>query len=311
MILIVIPAAVLAVASLAAFAGRWVWWLDVLANFRAQYAVVLTVLGLVVLASARWRWAGYGVLAAAVVNLITVLPLYVASPGTPTSGVPTVRVVSFNVLSDNESFAEVIEYLRRVDADLVLLHEISRPWEIAIESSELGYEVIRPRADHLIFGTLVLIRGEVTRAVSHGFAEAQPRAVEVTFVPDGWPEEVSVLATHPLAPSTERRARLRDSQVLFAAEWAAEQEGGYLVVGDFNATPWSWSIRHMLSTTELRNSQLGFGLQPSFPTTSWLILRVPIDHLFHSPGLAVRDRQTGPSLGSDHVPLIVDLELVP
>lgn len=311
MILIVIPAAVLAVASLAAFGGGWVWWLDVLANFRAQFAVVLTVLGLAVLASARWRWAGYGVLTVAVINLVTVLPLYVASPGTPNPGVPTMRAMSFNVLSDNESFAEVIEYVRRIEPDLVLLHETSRPWEIAIESADLDYEVIRPRADHLIFGTLILVRGELNRAVSHGFAEAQPRAVEITFRPQGWPEEVSVLSTHPLAPTTERRARLRDSQILFAAEWAATQEGRYLVIGDLNATPWSWPVRHLLSTTELRNSQLGFGLQPSFPTTSWLVLRVPIDHLFHGPGLAVRDRQLGPSMGSDHAPLIVDLELIP
>ena len=46
MIVVVIPAVALAVMSLAAFLGRWVWWLDVLANFRAQYVVVLAVLGL-------------------------------------------------------------------------------------------------------------------------------------------------------------------------------------------------------------------------------------------------------------------------
>lgn len=310
MILIVIPAVVLAAASLAAFAGRWVWWFDVLANFRAQYVVVLTALGVVVLLS-RFRYIGYGVLAVVAVNLVTVLPLYVGSPGPSDPTAPSIRVMSFNVLSTNEGYSEVIDYIRAVDPDLVLLHETSRPWEVAVEAAGLDYEVIRPRADHLIFGTLILVRGEELGVVSHGFAEAQPRAVAISYRPRGWPERVSVLSAHPLAPTDERRAALRDAQVAFAGEWAAQQEGPFFVVGDLNVTPWSWSFRQLLATADLRNSQLGFGLQPSFPATTWSVLRVPIDHLLHSPALRVRDRQLGPSLGSDHFPLIVDLEHIP
>jgi hypothetical protein len=51
-ILVVIPAVALAAVTIAAFLGQWVWWLDVLANFRAQYVVALAVLGLVISASA-------------------------------------------------------------------------------------------------------------------------------------------------------------------------------------------------------------------------------------------------------------------
>jgi endonuclease/exonuclease/phosphatase (EEP) superfamily protein YafD len=58
----------------------------------------------------------------------------------------------------------------------------------------------------------------------------------------------------------------------------------------------------------LRNSQIGFGLQPTFPASSIGVLRVPIDHLLHSQDLRVRDRRLGPALGSDHFSLIVDLE---
>ena len=83
------------------------------------------------------------------------------------------------------------------------------------------------------------------------------------------------------------------------------------MLGDFNATPWSWPFRRMLSTGALVNSQSGFGLQPTFPATTNVALRVPIDHLLHSDLIGVRDRRTGPALGSDHFPLIVDLEYLP
>ena len=310
MILLAIPTVALAVVSLAAFFGEWVWWLDVLANFRAQYAVALALLGVILLLG-KTRKIGYGVLAVAVVNLIVVLPLFVGSPGQAEPGAPSIRVMSFNLLSTNQSFAEVVDYIEATDPDLVLLHEASRPWEVAMESAEFDYEIIRPRSDDLIFGTLVMVRGEEIQAVSYGFAESQPRAVEVNFRPTGWSESLSVLSTHPLAPSTEERAGLRDAQLTFAGDWASQREGAFFLTGDLNATPWSFPFRRVLAVAELRNSQLGFGLQPSFPATSFFLLRVPIDHLLHSPALTVRDRQLGPALGSDHFPLVVDLQLNP
>jgi len=304
----VIPAVALAVMSLAAFLGRWVWWLDVLANFRAQYVVALAVLGLVVMLS-KWRKIGYVVLGAALINLIAVLPLFIGSPAEPEATAASVRVMSFNLLSDNESYSEVIEYIEAVDPDIVLLHEASRPWEVAMESSGLDYEVVRPRSEDLIFGTLVLVRGAGVEAVSYGFAETSPRAVEVSFTPVGWSSPLTVLGTHPLAPTDDDRAALRDAQLGFAGQWAADRTGAYLVAGDFNSTPWSWPFRRLLDLGELRNSQIGFGLQPSFSSQSNLLLRVPIDHLVHSEALEVTDRRLGPPLGSDHFPLLVDLQL--
>lgn len=308
MIFLAIPALALAIVSLASFFGTWVWWLDVLANFRAQYVVGLLLLGLALIL-VRWRRTGVTVLAVAVVNLVPVLGLYLGSPGPSEPSAPSIRVMSFNLLSDNVRYSEVIDYIRSVDPDLVLLHEASRPWEVAVEAADLEYEVIRPRADTLIFGTLVMVRGEEIEAISYGFAESQPRAVEISYRPTGWPEGIDVLSTHPLAPTESARAELRDAQLAFAAEWASSRQGPLVIVGDFNATPWSWPFRHLVSETGLHNSQWGFGLQASFPTTSNVLLRVPIDHLLHNDRLVVRDRQLGPSLGSDHFPLVVDLEL--
>lgn len=310
MILVAIPAVAVAVVSLAAFGGQWVWWLDVLANFRAQYVVGLIAFGLVLLMS-KWRRIGYGVLAVAAINLVFVLPLYAGSPADPDPVAPSIRVMSFNLLSTNQNYSEVLEYIETVDPDLVLLHEASRPWEVAVEAADLDYEVIRPRSDDLIFGTLVMVRGEDVEAVSYGFTETHPRAVSIVYRPTGWPEGISVLSTHPLAPTEERRAKLRDAQLGFAADWALAEEGAFLVVGDFNATPWSWPMRNLLNKAPLLNSQLGFGLQPSFPTTSAFLMRVPIDHLVHSEALAVVDRRLGPAMGSDHFPLVVDLQLSP
>jgi endonuclease/exonuclease/phosphatase (EEP) superfamily protein YafD len=280
-----------------------------MANFRAQYVVILAVLGLIVAAS-RWRRTGLAILGVALVNLFFVAPLFVGSPGDPVAGAPGIRVMSFNLLSTNESYGEVIEYIEATDPDLVLLHESSRPWEVAMESSGLDYQIVRGRSENLIFGTLVLARDTV-EAVSFGFAEGDGRAISLEYQPEDWPVPVKILSSHPLAPTSGERAALRDAQIAFAARWAAEQDGAYAVVGDLNASPWSSPFRGLVSEGSLRNSQIGFGLQPSFSAMTILPFRVPIDHLLHSDDLRVRDRRLGPALGSDHFPLVVDLEHAP
>lgn len=308
MIVVAILGLTFSAVTLAAFAGRWVWWLDLLANFRVQYVVALTVFGAVLMAG-RWRRSGTIVLLAMAINLVPVLPLFVGSPGEPVFAAPQVRVMTFNLLSNNQSFAEVFAYIRSIDPDLVLLQEASNPWEVAAEAANLGYQVIVTRAESLIFGTLILVRGDDVVSVSHGFAVGQPRAAEVTFRPPGWSVPLKVMSTHPVNPSDSERAALRDEQLRFAAQWAALQEGPHIVAGDLNATPWSWPFRNMLATTDLRNSQVGFGHQPTFSVDSNPLIRIPIDHLLHSPDLGVNSRDLGPNLGSDHFPVIVDLEL--
>ncbi len=306
MILVVVPALAIAVASLGAFFGEWVWWLDVLANFRFQYFIVLTIGGLVILFS-RWRYIGYAILGVAAVNLVVVAPLYVSSPGQVDPSRPGLRILNFNLLSSNEQYGEVIDYIRTVDADLVFLYEASRPWEAALSEAGLDYEFVRARSDDLIFGTVVLARDEV-EVVSYGFAERQPRAVSLTYHPDDWPVPVEVLSVHPASPTSAERSAIRDAQITFAADWAEDQDGAFFVVGDLNATPWSAPFRRLAGAGGLRNSQLGFGLQVTFPADGFWLFRVPIDHLLHSDGISVRDRFTGPGLGSDHFPLVVDLQ---
>lgn len=299
MILIALPAGLLTLVSVAAFFGRWSWWLDILANFRVQYAVALLAASAWLLLG-QWRRTAAVSFAGALVNLAVVLPLFLGAGTTPAPTEP-LRIMSFNLLSSNERFADVISYIRAEDPDVVFLHEASRPWELAMESStDLGYEITRSRSDELIFGTLVLSR-PTDDVTSFGFTIEGARAVEVIH------NDVAILGIHPLAPTTAERAALRNAQIKFAADWANGQEGPHVVVGDFNSTPWSYAFRRLRSEAGLVNSQAGFGIDATFPTTSFFAFRVPIDHLLHSTDMEVADRRLGPAMGSDHFPLVVDL----
>jgi endonuclease/exonuclease/phosphatase (EEP) superfamily protein YafD len=295
----------LCLATVAGFFGGTWWVLDLLAGFRHQLAIGLMVCA-VVAAFARWRKTAVAIGLLAAMNLVVVVPLYFG-PSRPEIG--ELRIVSFNVLASNRRFDEVVDFIRGSYADVVVLHEVTSRWEQAIEEAAAAfddwpYEITETRARGDLFGSLVLVEsGAVVE--SFGFALTDPRAIEILL-----PEGVALLAIHPLSPSSEFRAQQNDRQLLFATDWAAGQDGPTIVVGDFNATPWSFPFRRLISSTELSNSARGFGLDLSYPADGNLLIRVPIDHLLFSDGLAVVDRRLGPAMGSDHFPLTVDLALV-
>jgi endonuclease/exonuclease/phosphatase (EEP) superfamily protein YafD len=58
--------------------------------------------------------------------------------------------------------------------------------------------------------------------------------------------------------------------------------------------------------TGLVNATLESGLRPTWPTRPALA-RIPIDHFLLSDHLNVASIRTGPDIGSDHLPLILDL----
>lgn len=295
-----------AIASTVSFFG-WIWWpVDLLANFRAHFAVGLLATGVLLLLSRRRR-PGWFVILVGLFNAAVVIPLFIAPLGGSPSLGTSLTVMTFNVNGLNGQHDAVIEYIESQRPDVVFIHEATFVWEDALVAAGLSYRVEPGRRDPLDFGTLALVP-EGAEFKTFGFANADPRAVEVVLSVAG--EPVRILGIHPLSPATEERAALRDNQLAFATDWAASGAGRTIVAGDFNATPWSFPVRQMLANGELVNSQRGFGLDLTFPAMANPVTQVAIDHVMYSAGFEVVGRRLGPASGSDHYPVVVDFVLV-
>ena len=308
LILVAIPALLIGVVSLVGFFGKWYWVFDLATSFRPQYAVGLLAAGTALLLR-NWPRLGWAILIMGLANLAYVAPMFWGKQNVPPES-PRLRVVSINVHGQNHEYDKVTEFLNRVDADVVFLHETNRLWEAALSEAIAGgrlpYQQHRSRPDHLIFSTLTLTKESPSEVISHGWAEREARAMEVVVSLEE--TEVTLLGIHPLAPTNGRRAALRDAQFEFIADRVQKTPGPIMVAGDFNATPWS-HVFGPLAHAGLRNSQRGYGLSASFPVRGNFLTRIPIDHLLHSSHLVVVDRWLGPDIGSDHFPLVVDLAL--
>ena len=115
-----------------------------------------------------------------------------------------------------------------------------------------------------------------------------------------------VRGTHPLPPGGGDYWRWRNGQLAELATFIQGLDGPVVVLGDLNVTPWSHYFRTFARDAQLRDGGKGFGLQISWPTY-FPPLGIPIDHCLVSPQVDVHDRRTGPAIGSDHYPVIIDL----
>jgi len=107
---------------------------------------------------------------------------------------------------------------------------------------------------------------------------------------------------------TPAMAAKRDRMLAGLGTWAERRDKPRVVMGDLNATPWSASLRGLLRESRLVNSQAGFGVSGTWPSSMPAAGRIPIDHCLHSLEVVTVAREVGPDVGSDHRPLKVALQ---
>lgn len=251
-------------------------------------------------------------------NLLVVAPLYVPPPNTAPDALATaeegsrsLRVLVLNVLTVNPRKAEVSAYLEASQADLVFLSEVDRVWVEAIAAQAPSYQtlVAVPQSDN--FGMMALVSREASlgarasASVVH-LLPSQPNRPAIDARIEWGGSEIAVLSVHTLPPMSPGRWTVTNAQMLAISAWADAQHSA-VVVGDLNATPWSWPFRRLQEHSGLLNSQDGFGLQPTWVGRFPWVLRIPIDHVLHDRSLATVERHVGPNLGSDHLPVHVTL----
>lgn len=288
-------------ATVAGFLGRWSWFLDLFSHFRVQYALGLLVAGGLLLLGRRRRTAA-GFLVLACVNLATVLPLYLASPGASGETTPALRAMLINVNTRFGDAEEVRAAILAADPDLLVLQEVNAQWMSALSSLTNAYphRRVQPREDNFgigFFSKMPLVEAEVLAIGGAGVPSilATVRTIHA---------DLRVIATHPLPPGGGAYSEGRNEQLARLPDHVPEHLP-VLLLGDLNVTPWNDHFRRLLARSGLRDSARGYGLQPTWPSHLPL-LRIPIDHCLHSPDIRIVGRRVGESVSSDHYPLIVD-----
>jgi endonuclease/exonuclease/phosphatase (EEP) superfamily protein YafD len=111
-----------------------------------------------------------------------------------------------------------------------------------------------------------------------------------------------------MIPVGKRLYDTRNTQLSSLVELLDDFSGNKVLVGDLNASVWDIHYRNLEKRSGLRSARRGFGIQPTWPTFLPFAM-IPIDHVLVSSEISVSDVRTGRRIGSDHLPLVVTIEL--
>lgn len=280
-------------------------WLGELAtHFRVQYAG-LSLLALVGLALCRsWKWAA-GTALVLGLQLIQIVPLYVG-PDLEEHRGPKRRLLLCNVLTQNHNPLPLLELIEEQRPDFIVLEEVSLRWARELRELEGAYPHRRWAVRDDNFGIGFLSRWPLDSCEILQFGSAGVPSVVAKLEIDGRP--LTILGTHPLNPTSRRFTALRNEQLAALREYALETPGEILLAGDLNTTSWSPAFRLLCDGERLRDTRLGFGVQWTWPS-SLMPMGIPLDHCLVSSGIQVDARWVGPSVESDHLPVLMDFSL--
>jgi len=280
-----------------------VWPLALFEHFRVQWiAGGLVLVG----CTAALRMRGYvdAALIATIGHLLWIAPALCRMPRpVPPNGI-AVRVLLLNVHTESSSFDEVARLIRDVHPDVVGLVEVDRRWlhGLAPALTPFAGRIEDPRDDN--FGVALYTRGPIAGS-AEDLGGSLPVVVASTTAGGA---TFSLVLLHTLPPASSAALAAQEQELDAVAARARAIPGPIVVMGDLNATPWSRPYRRFVARSGLCDSRAGFGIQATFPAAS-AILRIPLDHLVASCSVGVADRRVERDVGSDHLPVVVDLVL--
>ena len=262
--------------SLGAMLGRWHWFADLLSHFVVQYALLAMFAGVGLVWCKRPGWA---ILAAGTCMLqFAQIAPYLQVIRSSDLDAPCFEVLQFEVLQFNvgarvdtlDTFPVWLES-RSDDFDVVVLFEVDHDWEDVLKrvTGRFSTSVLELREDP--FGIAVFTRLPGAQARVHHNAPGQLPTALVTVPGRTTFPPMTVLASHAPAPIGAAEWRLRNEHFAVLAEYAENQTGEVVLIGDLNATVWSPWYRRLTQHAGLRSAQLQVGYR-----ATWSPYRLPL-----------------------------------
>lgn len=281
-----------------------------LAEWLLGVQLQFSIVSLVVLASSLLTRSKVAIclsLLAAVLNLWLVLPIYLPASNTAQSLSDPIKLLSFNVLHQNEQFESAIEFVLDEDPDIAVFQEVTAPWpeELAVLRKHFQYHHRADKIQIEVFSKLPIEKIELDLV-----GEYRGSVVWETV----WDKQrINVIASHcyPQRYYGQQGFDWRNEQLTERIPALAKRSNSpTLLLGDLNATSWTPYFSTMLEKSGLKNARQGFGVFPSCGKTAFgALFCVPYDQCLVSDHWQVQDFRTGPFLGSDHFPIVVELRV--
>ena len=295
----------------------WKIYLELFSHFQVQYLAIASIL-LVILLFLRHKWHIYiGIFLCTILSL-QILTWYLPPYHLVNSSEKThLKVLIANINTKNKSYDQVINLVRLENPDLAIFMEVDEVWKVQLDSLNDLLPYSSGQSNPYNLGLLVYSNQSLDDSQVKFFGTDKNASVVARLTITGKP--VTLLATHPLPPVKPSLFQSRNQQFDRIIQYLTGINNRIILAGDLNTTMWSPYYRRLVDRTNLNNARKGFGILPTWftkgtytqiPDWSTSLFSIPIDHCLISPGLKAIAIRTGSNTGSDHLPLIVNLQVI-
>ncbi len=296
----------LTIITLAGYFGKFHFILERLSHLRLHYLIVNICLLLLLLWLGRQSKIGLVLCAfCLVINMSEIVPWYLPVwENTPSITGQNLRVVASNVLRSNKNYSKVISWVRQEQPDIAVFLEIHNDWSVELDQLKdiLPYSLSYPQDGY--YGVAIYSKLPLEDGLYQEFGVTGIVSIVANVTVAG--KKVTVIGTHPAAPLNEKYLQWRNIQLGEMSRYVSQLKNPSIVIGDLNTTMWSPYYKDFIAATGMRNASKGFGIQPTWYRKS-PIFSIPLDHCLVSPEIQVLNSRVGENVGSDHLPIIVDL----
>jgi len=222
-----------------------------------------------------------------------------------------IALVIANVLQDNRNAERLLRAVRATDASVVLCLETDAWWCAQLDALRATHPYTLRHPLPNTYGMALHSRWPLEDAHVAFLVQDDVPSVHATLrLPSGVRVRLHGLHPRPPVPTESDSSVHRDAELVVVGKQVQDDEGPVIVCGDLNDVAWSRTTRLFQKLSGLLDPRKGRGFFGTFPARRPL-LRVPLDHVFHSPDFRLVEMRLLPDVGSDHLPVYVALSHEP
>ena len=273
------------------------WLIDIFSNFKFQYLVLSVLLLFPSYFFLKKKVPAVLLLLVCILwNLYFIIPYYIKSDNSNSSN--KFKITSINLLSSNSSEDLVLQYINQENPDVLILMELTPSWvqKLSPVMDKYASKEIVPRTDN--FGIALLSKYPMKTTIDYFKLNNKPSIIGDFNIED---QNFTIVATHPVPPINQQTFEHRNMQLASIIRNRSQFSNNLIIAGDFNTSSFSNHFNQLIDH-DLKDSRIGFGLLPTWPA-DFRFAQTTLDHFLLSDHLKVIERNTGPDIGSDHLPI--------
>jgi len=297
--------------TLMSLSSSFNWFFALFSHFHPQIFLASLILAVVYFIKGRTELAGIFCVCAFIHGWILASSVELkpwSSPYVQKKDTVPIRVLALNLHQDESTLRPTAKIIEEEKPTLILLTELPKNHKTFLSSLKEAYPYVSAQAPVGPFDVFLLSRWPIKKSTVEHNSSFLPILKAEICTPEQPSRCFSLAGLHSPTPFFSG-STLQEHMFNRLAHVSQEhQHSPFIIMGDLNSTPWSPLFRSLLTRSEMHSSAVGRSWQ-----TTWFsrnpLLGLHIDHILINKHVESRAWWVGPNVGSDHYPVLADLEL--